>query len=45
MGLDALFVADGLHVKELGALTRGNVAAFFARHGLHARAAIGALAW
>jgi len=45
MGIDALFVADGLHSKELGALTPESLAGFFSRHGMRARAAIGALAW
>jgi len=44
-GLDALFIADGVHAAEVGALTPENLAAAFARKGLTARAAIGALAW
>lgn len=45
MGLDALFVAFGLHKDELGELTEENLAALFAGHGLSARAAIDVLKW
>jgi hypothetical protein len=45
MGLDALFVADGLHKDELGGLTAANLAALFSRHGLGARAAVDFLKW
>ncbi|HUO97948.1 MAG TPA: TIGR01459 family HAD-type hydrolase [Rhizomicrobium sp.] len=45
MGLDALFVVNGLHGKEVGALTSENLAAFFGRHRLSVRAAIGDFAW
>jgi HAD superfamily hydrolase (TIGR01459 family) len=45
MGLDVLFVARGLHEKELGAVTAENLAALFARHGLKARAAVEVLKW
>jgi HAD superfamily hydrolase (TIGR01459 family) len=44
-GMDALFVVDGVHAQELGALTPGNLAALFAKKGASARAAMGALAW
>jgi HAD superfamily hydrolase (TIGR01459 family) len=44
-GLDALFVAHGVHGEEIGALTPGNLAALFAKKGVSARAAMGALAW
>jgi HAD superfamily hydrolase (TIGR01459 family) len=44
-GMDALFVAHGVHAQELGALTPGNLAALFAKKGVYARAAMGALAW
>jgi len=44
-GLDALFVADGVHRKELDVLTPEAVAALFAKKGVFARAAMGALAW
>jgi HAD superfamily hydrolase (TIGR01459 family) len=45
MGLDALFVACGLHKDELGDLTAANLAALFAQHGLTARAAVDVLKW
>jgi HAD superfamily hydrolase (TIGR01459 family) len=45
LGIDALFIADGVHGEEIGALTPGNLAALFAKKGASARAAMGALAW
>lgn len=45
MGLDALFVANGLHQEELGALNNENLAALFAKHNLKARAAVDVLKW
>jgi HAD superfamily hydrolase (TIGR01459 family) len=45
MGLDALFVANGLHKDELGAVTNENLAALFAKHNLKARAALDVLKW
>ncbi|HEY0282921.1 MAG TPA: TIGR01459 family HAD-type hydrolase [Rhizomicrobium sp.] len=45
LGIDALFIADGVHGEEVGALTPGNLAALFAKKGVYARAAMGALAW
>jgi HAD superfamily hydrolase (TIGR01459 family) len=45
MNLDALFVAEGLHKDELGALTSANLGALFARHDLTARAAVDVLKW
>ena len=45
LGIDALFIADGVHGAEIGALTPGNLAALFAKKGVSARAAMGALAW
>jgi HAD superfamily hydrolase (TIGR01459 family) len=44
-GIDALFIARGVHGEEIGALTPGNLAALFAKKGVSARAAMGALAW
>ncbi len=44
-GLDALFVAEGLHLAELGALTGENLTRLFAAAGVRARAAIPALVW
>ena len=43
--VDALFIAHGVHGEEIGALTPGNLAALFAKKGVSARAAMGALAW
>jgi HAD superfamily hydrolase (TIGR01459 family) len=45
MGLDALFVAHGLHKDELGDLTPASLAALFDHHGLSARAAVDVLKW
>jgi len=45
MGVDALFVAEGLHARELGPLTPANLAALFGRWNVSARAAIAALTW
>jgi len=45
MGLDALFVAHGLHKDELGDVTPESLAALFARHGLKARAAVDVFKW
>ncbi len=44
-GLDALFVAEGLHLAELGALTGENLTRLFAAANVRARAAIPALVW
>ena len=44
-GMDALFVAHGVHAQEWGVLTGENLAALFAKKGVNARAAMGALAW
>lgn len=44
-GLDALFVAAGLHKDEIGPATGEKIAAFFTRHGLPARAAVDILKW
>jgi HAD superfamily hydrolase (TIGR01459 family) len=45
MGLDALFIAHGLHKDELGDLTNANLASLFAHHDLKARAAVDLLKW
>jgi len=45
MGLDALFVAHGLHKDEIGDVTPDSLAALFSRHGLTARAAIDVFKW
>jgi HAD superfamily hydrolase (TIGR01459 family) len=44
-GLDALFIADGVHGEELGAVTAENLARLFAKAGVSARAAMPALVW
>ena len=44
-GIDTLFIADGIHGEELGALTPENVERLFAKAGLKARAAAAALVW
>ena len=45
LGIDALFIADGVHGEEIGALTAENLAVLFAKKGVSARAAMSALAW
>ena len=45
MGLDVLFVADGIHGEEVEPYTPEHLAALFARHGVDALAATRALAW
>jgi len=45
MGLDALFVAHGLHKDELSDLTDAALAKLFGHHGMKARAAIDILKW
>ncbi len=44
-GIDALFVAHGLHRKDIGDLTPTTLAALFAAKKVSARAAMSALAW
>lgn len=44
-GMDALFIADGVHGEELGAVTAENLARIFAKAGVSARAAMQALVW
>lgn len=44
-GMDALFIADGVHGEELGAVTPENLARLFAKAGVSARAAMQALVW
>ena len=44
-GIDALFIADGIHGEEIGAVTSDHMAELFARAGVHARAAMRALVW
>ena len=44
-GIDALFVAHGVHRKELGDMTPASLTALFAAKNVSARAAMEALAW
>jgi HAD superfamily hydrolase (TIGR01459 family) len=44
-GIDALFIADGIHGEEIGAVTSDHIAELFAKAGVHARAAMRALVW
>jgi HAD superfamily hydrolase (TIGR01459 family) len=44
-GIDALFIADGIHGEEVGAVTPEHMAELFAKAGVHARAAMRALVW
>ena len=44
-GIDALFIADGIHGEEIGAVTSDHMAALFAKASVHARAAMRALVW
>jgi HAD superfamily hydrolase (TIGR01459 family) len=45
MGIDALFIAQGVHAAQLGDLTADGVAQLFAVPGVHAEAAMRALVW
>jgi len=45
MGMDALFVADGVHAAQLGELTAEGLAQLFAVPEAHPRAAMRALVW
>lgn len=45
MGIDALFVAKGIHAAELGSLTQENLKRLFAGAGVRARAAMEELTW
>lgn len=44
-GLDALFIADGVHGEEIAPYTAEHLAALFTRFGAHARAVTRALKW
>jgi HAD superfamily hydrolase (TIGR01459 family) len=44
-GIDALFIADGIHGEEIGAITPEHMAELFAKAGVRARAAMRALVW
>ncbi|HEY1631391.1 MAG TPA: TIGR01459 family HAD-type hydrolase [Rhizomicrobium sp.] len=45
MGIDALFIAQGVHAAQLGDLTLDGLTQFFAVPGVHAKAAMRALVW
>jgi HAD superfamily hydrolase (TIGR01459 family) len=45
MGIDALFIAQGVHAAQLGDLTADGLAQFFAVPGVHAKAAMRTLVW
>jgi len=44
-GIDALFIADGVHGEEIGALTSENLRRLFAKSGVAAVGAMPALMW
>ena len=44
-GIDALFIADGIHGEDVGEFTERHMAEIFAKAGVHARAAMRALVW
>jgi HAD superfamily hydrolase (TIGR01459 family) len=45
MGIDALFIAQGVHAAQLGELTVDGIAQLFTVPGVHAEAAMRALVW
>ena len=45
VGIDALFIADGIHGEEVADMSPEHLADLFARAGVHARAAMRALVW
>ena len=45
VGLDALFVADGIHGEDVAEMTQGHMAELFAKAGVTARAAMRSLLW
>jgi HAD superfamily hydrolase (TIGR01459 family) len=44
-GIDALFIADGVHGEEIGDVTPESLAALFAKSGVFAKAAMPRLMW
>jgi HAD superfamily hydrolase (TIGR01459 family) len=44
-GIDALFIADGVHGEDVREFTQAHMAELFANAGVHARAAMRALVW
>jgi len=45
VGIDALFIADGIHGEEVADMSPEHLADLFARAGVHAHAAMRALVW
>lgn len=45
MGIDALFIAQGVHAAQIGDFTADGIAQFFAVPGVHAKAAMRTLVW
>jgi HAD superfamily hydrolase (TIGR01459 family) len=45
IGIDALFIADGIHGEDVAEFTARHMAELFAVAGVHARAAMRALVW
>jgi HAD superfamily hydrolase (TIGR01459 family) len=44
-GIDALFIADGIHGEDVAEMTQGHMAELFAKAGVTARAAMRSLIW
>lgn len=44
-GIDALFIADGVHGEDVSEFTQGHLGELFAGAGVHAQAAMRALVW
>jgi HAD superfamily hydrolase (TIGR01459 family) len=44
-GIDALFIADGIHGEDVSEFTGRHIAELFANAGVHARAAMRTLVW
>jgi len=44
-GMDALFVADGVHGEDVAEMTERHLGELFAKAGVHAKAAMRALVW
>lgn len=45
VGIDALFIADGIHGEDVADMSPEHLADLFAKAGVHARAAMRALVW
>ena len=44
-GIDALFIADGIHSEDVADMSPGHLSELFAKAGVHARAAMRTLVW